>query len=108
METITVQISGAIYHIGTVDELTEVQNILTKKFFEQCQNEAEVVDRYFRETSHLEIYDRVSDYPDLMDDIVDKAVEIETDYQTLDEAVDALRGMEEALNNIYDYTRDWV
>lgn len=108
MVTITVQVSGEIYGISTVEDLTKVQNMLTQKFFEQYDNEDEVIDRYFRDTPHLEIYDRVSDYPDLMGEIVDRAVERETDYGTLEEASDALRGMAETLDNIYSYAREWV
>ena len=108
MVTITVQISGEIYHISTVEDLTKVQNTLTQKFFEQYMDKEEVIDRYFCETPPLEIYDRVSDYPDIMSEIVDRAVECETDYSTLDEAADALRGMREALDEIYNYAREWT
>ena len=108
MVTITVQISGEIYHIGSVEDLMNVHNILTTKFFEQSKDNDEVIDRYFRETPHLEIYDRVSDYPELMDEIVDRAVETETDYQTLDEVSDALSGMRDALDSIYEYAREWT
>ena len=108
MVTITVQISGEIYAISTVEDLTKVQSILTTKFMEQFLNEEEVIDRYFCETPRLEIYDRVSDYPEVMTEIVDRAVENETDYQSLDEASDALRGMAEALDNIYETAREWT
>lgn len=108
MVTITVQVSGEIYGISTVEDLTKVQNMLTQKFFEQCNSEDEVIERYFRDTPHLEIYDRVSDYPDLMGEIVDRVVESKTDYSTLEEASDALSGMAEALNTIYDCAREWV
>lgn len=108
MVTITVQISGEIYHISTVEDLTKVQNTLTQKFFEQYMDKEEVIDRYFCETPHLEIYDRISDYSDLMDDIVDRAVELETDYQTLEEVSEALSGMRDALDSIYEYAREWT
>lgn len=108
MVTITVQISGELYHIGSVEDLMNVQNILTTKFYEQSKDEEEIIERYFRDTSHLEIYDRVSDYPDLMADIVDRAVESETDYQTLDEVSEALSGMRDALDSIYEYAREWT
>ena len=105
---VAITIGGELYHINTVEELMNVQNILTTKFYEQSKDEEEIIERYFRDTPHLEIYDRVSDYPDLMSEIVDRAVENETDYQTLDEAADALRGMREALDEIYNYAREWT
>ena len=108
MVTITVQISGELYHIGSVEDLMNIQNILTTKFYEQSKDEEEIIERYFRDTPHLEIYDRVSDYPDLMTDIVDRAIESETDYQTLDEVSDALSGMRDALDSIYEYAREWT
>lgn len=108
MVTITVQVSGEIYGISTVEDLTKVQNMLTQKFFEQYNNEDDVIERYFRDTPHLEIYDRVCDNPDLMSEIVDRAVECETNYSTLEEVSDALSGMEDALESIYNYAREWI
>ena len=103
----TVQISGDIFTISTVEDLNRVQSIITTKFFEGTPKDV-IIEKYFEETPHLEIYDRISDYPELMSEIVDRAVESETDYQTLDEASDALRNMYSALDDIYRIAQEWV
>lgn len=108
MVNMVVNIDGEAFIITSADELVSVQTRLSNKFFSEQNSEEEVIDRYFRETPRLEIYDRVSDYPELVDEIVDRAIEHETDYQTLDEVADALRSMGEALEGIYDYAREWV
>ena len=98
MVTITVQISGEIYHISTVEDLTKVQNMITQKFFEQSKDEEEIIERYFRDTSRLEIYDRVSDYPELLDEIVDRAIDSETDYQKLQQIGNRLQEIKDLLD----------
>lgn len=104
----TVQVYGEFYTINTVEDLSKVQSMMTEKFFEEKNNEEEIIDRYFFNTPHIEIYDRISDYPDLMSDIVDRAVENETDYQTLEEAAEALQNMGDALECIYETAREWT
>ena len=104
----TVTMYGEIYTISTVEDLNKFQSKMTEKFFEERTDENAIIERYFEDTPHLEIYDRVSDYPDLMADIVDRAVESETDYQTLDEVSDALRNMGDALDCIYETAREWI
>ena len=110
MAEFTVVINGIdneIYqHISTVEDLVNIQKIITTKFFEKCGNES--VEHYFENTPHLEIYDRICDYPELMDDIVDKAVEEETNYQTLEEVSQALSNMQDALDCIYNTSRDFT
>lgn len=109
MVTITVQISGEVYGISTVEDLTKVQNILTTKFIEQSTNNMEIIDRYFADTPDLEVYDYLSDnHSGLLEYIVDKAVEIETDYQTLEEAGMALSNMQDALDEIYNTARKYT
>jgi hypothetical protein len=107
-KNMTVQISGDIFTINTVEDLNMVQSAITNKFFAEREDENAVIDRYFRETPILEIYDRVRENDDLLSEIVDRAVENRTDYQTLDEAADALDNMYSALDEIYSIAREWV
>lgn len=104
----TVQVYGESYTINTVEDLNRVQNTITSGFIKEHENESAVVDRYFEDTPHLEIYDRISNYSGLLDEIVDREVEHRTDYQTLDEAADALESMQSALDEIYGIAREWV
>ena len=103
----TVQVYGESYTINTVEDLNRVQSMITTKFFEDTPKDI-IIDRYFEDTPHLEIYDRISNYSGLLEEIVDREVERRTDYQTLEEAAEALENMYSALDDIYGIAREWV
>lgn len=102
---ITVVVSGDVYNVNTVEDLNNIQSMLTTKFFEQTKNNDAVIEEYLSETPYLEIYDRISDFSNLMDYIVDTAVSNETDYSTLEEVNQALSSMQDAMEAIYNEVR---
>ena len=104
----TVQVYGENYTINTIEDLNRVQNMITNKFLEERGDENTIIERYFRDTPTLEIYDRVRENEELVSEIVDREVEHRTDYTSLEDAADALENMYSALDEIYNIAREWV
>ena len=104
----TVQVYGEIYTINTVEDLNRVQNTITSKFIQEQTDEEAIIEKYFNDTPKLEIYDMISGRPELVSEIVDREVERRTDYQSLEDAADALENMYSALDEIYGIAREWV
>lgn len=107
------------YQVHSLDDLTVMVKEVIGMYAERFNREKEeIVRQYFKEAAELDnremrdtLVDLIMDNPllrDLLESSFEESLMQDSDYDTVEELIDATNNLQDAIDTIYDTVREWA